>query len=61
MGNKLFHAVVEATGLPEDNCQNEFADLLKKYGKDPEALTLEELREVIAEFLQDSILELAEH
>ncbi|MFP5518625.1 MAG: hypothetical protein ACLGGX_01880 [Bdellovibrionia bacterium] len=61
MGNALFKCVVEATGLPQDTCESEFKEVLSKYGKNPETLTLEELREVIAEFLQDSLLELSEH
>ena len=61
MGNKLFETVVSATGLPEEACRNDFAEVLQKYGKNPDNLTLDELREVIAEFLQDSLLELADH
>jgi hypothetical protein len=61
VGNKLFDTVVSATGLPEESCRNEFAEVLQKYGKSPENLTLEELREVIAEFLQDSLMEMADH
>ena len=58
MGNKLAKAVVVATGLPQDPVEREFNSLLEKHGKNPESLTLEELREVMADYLQTVFLEM---
>ncbi len=58
MGNTLSKTVIAATGLPQDPVEREFNALLEKYGKTPEALTVEELREVMAEYLQVVFLEM---
>lgn len=58
MGNKLAKAVVAATGLPQAPVEREFNSLLEKHGKNPESLTLEELREVMADYLQTVFLEM---
>lgn len=58
MGNKLAKAVVAATGLPQDPVEREFNSLLEKHGKNPESLTLDELREVMADYLQTVFLEM---
>lgn len=58
MGNNLAKTVVAATGLPQDPVEREFNSLLAKHGKNPEDLTLEELREVMAEYLQIVFLEM---
>jgi hypothetical protein len=58
MGNQLVNTVLEATGLSRDDIENEFIALLNKFEKSPETLTLEELREVMAEYLQTVFLEL---
>ncbi|WP_347358391.1 hypothetical protein [Bdellovibrio sp.] len=58
MGNTLAKAVVVATGLPQDPVEREFNNLLEKHGKNPESLTLEELREVMADYLQTVFLEM---
>lgn len=58
MGETLAKTVIAATGLPQDPVEKEFNALLEKHGKTPENLTLEELREVMAEYLQMVFLEL---
>jgi hypothetical protein len=60
MGKELFHTVVSATGLPEDPVANELGVLLKQNGKNPETMTLDDLREVMAEYLQTVLLEAKE-
>lgn len=60
MGATLTKTVIEKTGLPQDLIENEFNALLDKFGKNPESLTMEELREVMAEYLQLVFLELQE-
>lgn len=58
MGNNLAKTVVAATGLPQDPVEREFNSLLERHGKNPDSLTLEELREVMAEYLQMVFLEM---
>ncbi len=58
MGATLAKTVIEATGLPQEPVEKEFNALLAKYGKTPETLTLEELREVMADYLQIVFLEM---
>jgi len=58
MGETLAKSVIAATGLPTDPVEREFNALLAKYGKTPETLTMEELREVMADYLQTVFLEM---
>lgn len=60
MGTTLTKTVIEKTGLPQDLIEKEFNAILEKFGKSPESLTIEELREVMAEYLQLVFLELQE-
>ncbi|MDG0814887.1 hypothetical protein [Bdellovibrio svalbardensis] len=56
----LLQTVVEATGLPESPVYNELNALITKNGFNPADLNLEELREVMAEYLNLVFLEMAE-
>ena len=58
MGNDLTKTILASTGLPHDPVEKEFNALLARNGKTPESLTLEELREVMAEYLQIVFLEM---
>lgn len=60
MAKDLAQTLISATGLPQDPVEREFNKILEKYGKSQEHLTLNELREVMAEYLQIVFLELAE-
>lgn len=60
MGESLVKTVITETGLPQEIMEKEFNALLTKFGKNPESLTIEELREVMAEYLQLVFLELQE-
>lgn len=60
MGKDLLKTVVSATGLPEDPVERELNSLLKASGKSAETMTLEDLREVMAEYLQTVFLEAKE-
>lgn len=60
MGTKLINFVVENTGLPADPVRRELDGLLEKHGVNPDTMTLEDLREVLADYLQDVFLELQE-
>lgn len=58
MEETLSKTVITATGLPQNLIEKEFNSLLSKYGKNPETLTLDELREMMAEYLQIVFLEI---
>lgn len=60
MGNLLTKTVIAATGLPQDPVEREFETILAKHGKSADDLTLDELREVMADYLQTVFLELCE-
>jgi len=51
MGNKLFHQIVALTGLPPEEIGRELKAILKKRGLDPDFVTLDQLREVLAAHL----------
>lgn len=57
MGKELFETVVTHTGLPENAIRDEFSVLLAKHGKSVESLTLDDLREILADYLQDILVE----
>lgn len=58
MGQGLAETVVQNTGLPEDMIRKEFHQLLERHGLTPETLTLEDLRMVMADYLQDVLLQM---
>ena len=60
MAKDLMQELIVATGLPQDPVEREFNKILERYGKNQDELTLEELREVMADYLQIVFLELAE-
>lgn len=60
MGKELFEEVVTGTGLPDHWVRDEFSALLAKYGKTPETLTLDELRIIMADYMQDVFVEMLE-
>lgn len=57
MGNKLFSEVTELTGLPEELISEELKTLLESKGVAPEEVTMESLREALADYLKQVILE----
>jgi ribosomal protein L1 len=61
MGKSLFNTVIAATGLPENAVERELGSLLSRAGKNPETMTLDDLREVLAEYLQSVLLETKEN
>ena len=60
MEKGLIDAVVAATGLPETPIKRELTGLLNEHGKNAEDITLDELREIMAAYLQTVMLELAD-
>ncbi len=57
MGNKLFSEVTELTGLPEDLISEELKSLLERKGVAPEQVTMESLREALADYLTQVVLQ----
>ncbi len=57
MADSLFNTVIQATGLPEDSVEKELRTLIARHGKSPQDLTLDDLREILADYLQTIILE----
>ena len=64
-GHKLIEKLATLTGLPKDAVNHELVQLVESYGIRPEALTLNDVRAILAEYLQDVLLnakkELAEN
>ncbi|HRO66824.1 MAG TPA: hypothetical protein PL182_04610 [Pseudobdellovibrionaceae bacterium] len=58
MGEQLTETVIQGTGLPEHMIRDEFQLLLEKHGLRAETLTLEDLRLVMADYLQDVFLQM---
>lgn len=60
MGKELLTNVISNTGLPEDAVRREFSTLLEKNGLTESTLTLESLRVILADYLQDVFCEAQE-
>ena len=54
--DELFRMVTDATGLPHDAIRAELNRLLALAGIERERVTLEDLRKVLAEYVQDTLL-----
>lgn len=59
-GLSLLKTLIEATGLPAAAVEREVSQILAKKNLKPEALTLEDVREVLSAYLQDVLLEAKE-
>lgn len=57
MGAALLKEVTEATGLPHEPIADELNRLITTAGLNSDSITLEDLRSVLAEYLQDVMLE----
>lgn len=60
MVNPLVKEFLLATGLPESEIKDEFTSLANKYDQDHSQMDLEGLRELMAQYLQDVMLEMLE-
>ena len=60
MGATLLKEVTQATGLPNEPVEQELKRLVTAAGLDESAITLDDLRAVLAEYLQDVMLEVQE-
>lgn len=61
MGNELLNEVTEATGLPEDLIGDELSRLIRQAELDPQSITLDQLRIILASYLQDVFVEAKDH
>lgn len=60
MGDDLFRQVTEATGLPKDLISDELSQLLEVAGVERNEMTLDDLRMVLADYVQDVLLKIRE-
>lgn len=60
-GKELIRSLVEATGLPKEPIETELMRLTAKNGFRPEDLEMEELRILLADYLQDVLIDLKTH
>ena len=61
MGNKLFAEVTGLTGLPENLIGEELKALLERKGVAPEQMTMDSLREALADYLNQMAEEFADN
>lgn len=60
MGPSLIDQIIDLTGLPKESVTKEFLSLLEKKGISTQNLTLEHVRIVLSEYLQDVLLKAKE-
>lgn len=56
-GLGLLRQLIEATGLPPESIEIELRALIAKAGFSPDTLTLDQVRELLALYLQDALVE----
>jgi hypothetical protein len=56
-GHELFNILVQNTGLPEDYVKERFESLIQENGGSIENLSLENVRELLADLILDLISE----
>ena len=61
MSNELFNTVVQGTGLIEEPVKKELNALLVAQGFNSAELTIEQLREVMIDYLNTIFLEISEN
>ena len=60
MKNQLLTEVVEATGLPPEMVNKELTKMLMEAGLDPQTITLDQLRDVLAVQIGEALLQVKE-
>lgn len=56
MEARMLDLIIESTGLPKDYARKRLETLLHEAGFDPDSATLDQIRIVLADLLQDLIL-----
>jgi hypothetical protein len=59
-GSKLIQDIAAATGLPENSATSELQRIIESAGKNSENISLDEIRVLLADYLQDILLEAKE-
>lgn len=57
MDDNLFEKVVQGTGLPEELVSQDFLKVITDKGYEKNSLTLDQLRDALADYLQEVILQ----
>lgn len=60
MDDNLFEKLVKNTGLPEELVSQGFLKIIHEKGFEKSSLTLDQIRDVLSEYLQEVILEARE-
>lgn len=60
MDDNLFEKIMKNTGLPEELVAQDLLKKISDNGLEKNSLTLDQIREVLAEYLQDTILQARE-
>ena len=60
MDDNLFEKIVKSTGLPEELVTQDFLKKISDKGFEKSTLTLDQIRDVLADYLQDVILQARE-
>jgi hypothetical protein len=56
-GTRLVEILIEGTGLPREVIYSEINRLVTEKGLSVEQITMDDLREIVASYLQDTLLE----
>jgi hypothetical protein len=56
-GMELLKLLIASTGLPEDTLEKEVLQIVEKKGLNPEQIQLEDIREIMAEYLQEVLVQ----
>lgn len=59
-GLDLLRTLVESTGLPTDSVESELNRLITRQGISPDQVTLDDIREILATYLQETLLDAKE-
>ena len=60
-GLNLLRTIIQATGLPEEAVTREIVRLCAHHNLVPEMITLDNLRDILAQYLQDALVEAKDH
>jgi hypothetical protein len=56
-GRQLIETIVTSTNLPDQTLDRELNALIQKAGASADSVTLDQLRDILANYLQDVLLE----
>lgn len=56
MGKALIQQITESTGLPENLIQDELQTLIAAAGVQADSVTLDDLRRILAEYMQEVLV-----